>query len=213
MSAAPINLLVDFLFIDILAAPSGSKVNAVAVKSRVRQTMRRVSQVARRLSAASIASISAAKSKWWRAPSATFQVDTVRVVPDTTANAQDLAIISVGNLADNARKRIDNEVLDRKYNRSQAHVNKVQSRRDKRAHKNALQRQSSQRVAPSKEDRHRATTFSVTDAKIREVFAELCVDIVEQRKRLKRGQQERFDAAWGWVKPIHLPFYLMPCNV
>jgi hypothetical protein len=44
-----------------------------------------------------------------------------------------------------------------------------------------------------------------TDLSLENLFAELCVDIAEQRKQLPREVNEDFDDLWGYVPPLQ-PF-------
>ena len=192
---APINLLVDFCFIEILSAPSPDTVKAATADTAMRRTMRRVSNVGRRMSAvaaSTAASITrAGRSTILGAPK--LNVDTTRLVPDAAAEAQMLAAHSVGNLLEDARSNIDNRENLRKAQRQQSSVLKVQQRQEEKQKKYSIMAENSH----ARQTLMRRMSLGITDEKLKEVFAELCVDMTEQRKVLKRSQQDGFDMMWG----------------
>ncbi|CAE7472509.1 unnamed protein product [Symbiodinium microadriaticum] len=194
---APVNLLVDFLFIEVLSAPSPDALKAASAESTVSRTVQRVSNVGRRVSAAIVNTAGnikvGARKTILGTAAPKFDVDTTRLVPDAAAEAQILATHSVGNLLDDARSNIDNRENLRRSQRQRASVVKVQKRQEQKQKKYAVLSENS----PSKQNLSRMMSLSVTDDKLQESFAELCVDMTEQRKVLKRSQQDGFDAMWG----------------
>lgn len=199
---APINLLVDFLFIEIISAPSADALKTQN-QSAVRRVMKRVSNAGRRISAASIQTAGALRKSIFGINRKTsvgkFEVDTTRVVPDSAAEAQILATQSVGALLDGAKRNINDRVSMRRTQRMQSKVMQVQAK-----HEAKEQRKYASFVGAKAEDHEGSDDTPVisggpalVDRKLREKFAELCVDIGEQRKLLKRSQQEGFDTMWG----------------
>lgn len=200
------NLLVDFLFIDVLSAPPPDELKAISEESQVKRHMRRVSNAVRRVSAATIQSVNAIRKSVERKTSKKIiQVDTTRVVPDSTADAQILAVHSIGNLLKESRGKIDSGISLRKSQRSQSLVERIQDRQEKKAKISSIR--VSETAAPTKQDLDNAKISGIGEAKLREIFAELIVDMMEQRKALKRGMKESFDAMWGYVN-IYYNLYM-----
>jgi hypothetical protein len=197
---APLNLVLDFLFIDVLSAPSPDIMKAQLAESSIQRAIRRVSNAARRASAASVRVIQSVRDKTTSRQSArkTFKVDTTRVVPDTTTDAQVLAVTSLGDILKQTRSELDTQETERRQKRNQSHVSKTHDRLEMRAHRYTMMADGAHaHVAPSRRDVDAATSAVVTDRKLAEAFSELIVDMTEQRKALKRWQQEAFDAMWG----------------
>ncbi len=108
--------------------------------------------------------------------SGNFDLETTRVVPSSTQEAHELAAISMKEI-------MEDQLSDIKRNTM------LQESR----HKSSLHLKQKSILVPKKSGVHR----SVDETALEDKFIELTVDIMEQRKSLKRSQQDGFDEMWG----------------
>jgi hypothetical protein len=206
---ALINLVVDFLFVDILFAPtmkasnrgtnSKSLINAPSKPNKNSSPLRSISEAAgeskqsnqtRRVEETTSRSthlppphasltpvVPNPSSNLQRVkrltlstiPSGTLELETTRVLPSATLRAHRLARLSVKDIIGDRVSAIRNTLV------RQETIRRTSSRR----------RASFMKSIPLNE-------MSTEDQ-----FVDLTVDIAEQRKELKRNQQEKFDEMWG----------------
>jgi outer membrane usher protein FimD/PapC len=101
--------------------------------------------------------------------SGNLELETTRVLPSTTLEAHELAKISVSDMIGDRMSAI----------------------------KTTLTRQETQRRASTRRSVSFQKSIPLDEMSVADQFVDLSVDIAEQRKELKRNQQERFDEMWG----------------
>jgi hypothetical protein len=215
MFTSPVNLIVDFLFHDILSAPTADSLKLQKQDTALKRVARRVStvgtevanagrRVGRRISQASVEAMAAlAKEGHSR--------QTLNI-PETTMEAHINASVSTGHLVEAIRKKNDSERIDRDRERCQSITFK------KRA--TLTQKRSQEKASFEGEVVVRKSEASTSLADVdfsmdprpspkvspnetqaskpaEDLFGDLWVDIVEQRKLLSRSEQELFDEKWA----------------
>jgi hypothetical protein len=182
MFTALINLLVDFLFVDILFAPTmDPKLRKNVLKEIPIQSLPPPSEQRPPTTTHPPVPVSlnqpSALSNLKRLTVATMKssnlnLQTTRVLPGTTKEAHTLARLSVRGILSDRISALQDTIL----------------RHDDQRRAITLKSKSRMRSSHS---------LSVSGFDVEEQFAELSGDIAEQRKLLKRNQQEKFDELWG----------------
>jgi len=200
MFTAPVNLLVDFLFIDVLSAPTVDSLKMKNEVSALSNMARRASMVGanvgRRLSTVGkrVAQVSGDTVKRVTQRNSfvrnTLRIETTRQVPDITAEAQALATVSAAEVMSDARRDHDQNLSLRKEQRSKSSVWKQRMLLEEK-------RKKSMKSSQRKKDGKSYAVPLPDEVTHHDLFLELCVDITEQRRLLKRSQQESFDSMWG----------------
>jgi hypothetical protein len=187
---APINSLVDFLFMEILCAP-------LAIHERAKND--NASTTTDELTKQRLGK----RKKRQALTRKTLFVDTVLVLPNIVTEAHSRVSLSAREVVDAAKATLENQMekslMIRKRNTT---LRKSHSKRN-------LNQQSSEEIRPStaldgstgkiearkggKDD----VIAQMSQLSIDELFLDLRVDINEQRKALKRSQQDSYDALWG----------------
>lgn len=179
---APVNLLVDFLFHDLLFAPTADSIKVAAEESTLSKVGRRVSTNIRRASAVGVEIASnvakKARSTFLKSGSEKLKLETTLVVPDSAAEAHMLAYTSGIELINEVKSANESVINRRKTERSQSLLAK--------ANRTTVQVNKRNLIIPNR------PKTSVDD-----LFNELVFDIVEQRRLLLKSEQEDFDNAWG----------------
>jgi hypothetical protein len=103
-----------------------------------------------------------------------LDLETTRVLPSSTLKAHALAKMSVNDIIDDRVSVIKKTVL---------------------CHE--TQRRASLLRARSKAKLTKDRVINLNEMSVNEQFIDLSVDIAEQRKELRRSQQEKFDEMWG----------------
>ena len=178
---APFNLLVDYLFCDILSAPTADAVKVAAEESMVRKAGRRMSNAVRRASITVATTATSLKKRMSFLPSwgNSEGVSMTRVLPESTVEAHTMGM-QAGAMKDimkNARATMASREDAQRSTESQAQANFEKKSM-------YMQRMS------------RATSFSDIPTTER-LFLELWEDINLQRRVLKRDEREGFDIVWG----------------
>jgi hypothetical protein len=196
MFTSPINLLIDFLFLDILSAPTAdslkldeletfnrladviSSMGTTAVsgaRTMGRRMGRRLSQAAQ---AAGIMTVSPV-------PKATAEKGVQRTlsIPPATLEAQIIASRTSSQLISELRQENETFVSKRELERSASVV--FQKRMT------LLQKRTESVKGKSR------TPIPEAQKPIDDLFTNLSVDIIEQRKVLPPSEQELFDEKWG----------------
>jgi hypothetical protein len=197
MFTALINLVVDFLFVDILFAPtmestkrekalqslsatkpskqsSSSPEQRQQPRSKANQT-RKVEEVSARSTPLTpvvthpSSRVKRLSQSLNKMQSGNLELETTRVLPSTTLEAHELAKISVSDMIGDRMSAI----------------------------KTTLTRQETQRRASTRRSVSFQKSIPLDEMSVADQFVDLSVDIAEQRKELKRNQQERFDEMWG----------------
>jgi len=186
---APVNLLVDFLFIEILSAPGADAVKIQSRESVMVRAAQRASAVGRRVSAISAEAMNKLRKNVLMKSKSSLDFNSIqktRVVPESMEEAHLLASVSIGDILHNVQEKLNSRVhtLDKFRKESNTFKSKqilVQKRRS-----------AQRRVSDVSESQ-----FDSTDAAIDDLFLDFTVDLAEQRKHLKRNQRESFDSMWG----------------
>ena len=151
-------------------------------------------------------------------PSNAFELDleTTRVVPSSTQEAHALAVLSMKEIISDRVNEIKQAVNRRELHRQESlsqmkhkylpggnslknKLNFNDQEEDLGVKVKSLFgiRINTTSASNSKVKTNRGRSLSLDDAAVEDQFAELTVDIIEQRKHLKRTQQETFDEIWG----------------
>ena len=216
---APINLIVDFIFIEILSAPTADSLKVQASRDAAsRRVFRRLSNMTQRVSAVSVAAVNRVRkgmgSSLRRGSSGRkFDVDMTRLVPDSAQEAQLLATQSAGSMLEDAKRNIKIREESRKSQRKQSRLSLVIAKQERKSSYLSTAAEEGDEKTPPRQpsdvtlpqhadgapdmDEDLSVVTLRQDRKLRQKFAELYVDIGEQRKLLKPSQQEAFDAMWG----------------
>jgi hypothetical protein len=195
---APINLVVDFIFDDILSAPTADSVKLAAEPNALQRASKQVA-AARRTSVAAIkrasVSMQAAVAPRRRQSSKLMTTTTTRVIPESTISAQSLANASVtealGIFKDSHQKYEDERSAILGTNTSKSFVSVSRRQRGKAA---ATATEVRPTIAVAAAMPGAGMFGSSVDAR----FAELSKEIIAQRRRLKPSEQEDFDLRWGF---------------
>jgi hypothetical protein len=194
---ALINLVVDFLFVDILFAPTmdskkqeknlkvfrKAKFNKISSplppNSQGEENKQAINQTRRAEETTPTPSpmVPHSSSNFQRVKRMTLQkiqsgnleLETTRVLPSSTLQAHQLATLSA------------NEIIDDRVS----------------AIRNTLVRQETIRRTSSKRRASFMKNIPLNEMSVDDQFVDLSVDIAEQRKELKRSQQEKYDEMWG----------------
>jgi hypothetical protein len=197
MFTALINLVVDFLFVDILFAPtmnstkretklspklnqkvSVSKESSVAVEKANEQVQQSTSPPAPNSNSTPLTPVMKDSSSQFKRvtrhtltkiQSGNLDLETTRVLPSSTLEAHELAKLSVNDIIDDRVSAI----------------------------RQTLVRQETQRRASSRRSVSFMKNIPLNEMSVDDQFVDLSVDIAEQRKELKRNQQDKFDEMWG----------------
>lgn len=196
MFTAIINLFVDFLFVDILSAPTLDSTKHVKELKKSSSASAAPSNVVEDLNvpkaqaAVSTGSgINSRKLSLTKMQSGTFDLETTRVVPSSTREAHSLAVLCVKDMIKDRDSEIKSSQTRRDLHRQSSSLLKQKHSLEK--HRSGLKiRGESSKV------KHSVSLMS-DKSTVDEQFVDLTVDIIEQRKVLKRSQQERFDEMWG----------------
>jgi hypothetical protein len=174
-----INLFVDFLFVDILFAPmmpstQQEKISQSLFSPKASQVREVEVPKTTQGRSASISKLDQVKRMTLLAiQTGNLELETTRVLPSSTLQAHEIAKLSVNEIIDDRVSVIKKTVL-----------------------RHETQRRTSLLRARSKAIFKR-NTFDFNEMDVNEQFVDLSVDIAEQRKELKRSQQEKFDEMWG----------------
>lgn len=182
---APVNLVVDFLFVDILSAPtidslkkeSSSRLSS----SGLGNMFRRASTAVRKMSVVSKNAFSRLRGD------SEILMTTTRVIPPRTKEAHDEAMECANDVIELARSRQDHRMKSINIRHSE-----FQAKKSERYRKGAISK-TLKNTTPHPE----ADNSENVHEKVESLFSQLSNDITQQRKMLKRSQQEMFDNLWG----------------
>eukprot|EP00604_Paraphysomonas_vestita_P002520 CAMPEP_0174819598 /NCGR_PEP_ID=MMETSP1107-20130205/2931_1 /TAXON_ID=36770 /ORGANISM="Paraphysomonas vestita, Strain GFlagA" /LENGTH=227 /DNA_ID=CAMNT_0016033405 /DNA_START=199 /DNA_END=879 /DNA_ORIENTATION=- len=124
-----------------------------------------------------------------KSQSGKFDLETTRLVPSSTQEAHDLAVISVKDIIKDQVLDIKRTTLLQKHRRDKSVSLKQKSSLEK--YRESLRNRGESRKVKLGVNR------CMDEVALEEQFVELTVDIMEQRKELKRSQQDGFDEMWG----------------
>lgn len=213
MFTSPINTLVDFLFIDILSAPTADSLKldeldtvhrlagvlanfGNSAMTATRKMGRRISQAAQQAAGVILK------------PTDKPKIQTTRTIPPTTLEAQIIASKSAGNIVDKISQENVHRLTQRKAERVSSIIYKkrqtfIQQRMSIHPTKTASSESQSDQIVPTPAPVSAPTptsaviTTSTDSSSIEDLFTEFWVDLIEQRKLLPGTEQEYFDEKWG----------------
>lgn len=239
---APVNLIVDFLFVEVLSAPTIDSLKKESKSSSSPSSIQRVfpqaSKIIRKASVASINTLnklgnlksksnSNSNSDNW-----TELISTTRVIPPRTREAHNEAVECANDVISNAKSRLEDRSRMTKSRHEtflKSHTNHKSNQHRRRtdiptrtsgirSSSFLLTRLSSILRLPSlsvdennnntnNTNNHnnntniningRKVNMSLMEKSVDGVFEQLSYDINQQRRLLKRSQQEVFDNLWG----------------
>lgn len=189
---APVNLLVDFLFMEILSAPDADSIKIQAEETVLKRAGRRMSNAVRRASVTAtkaVGRVASAVKRGSRRLSG-IQPTVTRVMPESTLAAH--AIVHSSNSVKDLMQ------FAQQNNEASENIRRTTMLRIKRPAVVKGKTLIPASSAPlSEEPDTKKFTHYQTTTDMNEAFLELCDDLQTQRKFLKRGEVERFDALWG----------------
>jgi hypothetical protein len=171
---SPINLIVDFLFMEILSAPTVDSVKLSEEESIMKSAVRRGAKVDHNVTRA------VQRTDLVREDS----IPTSRQIHSGAAEAHQVAYTCAKELIDQSRKDSKDKRSLRSTEKYQASLVKHKTLELK---KQTILRKLQSGVSPANKGP------KLED----DLFMELTVDISEQRKLIKRSQCEAFDDKWG----------------
>lgn len=176
---APVNLVVDFLFNEVLAAPTADSLKLQAQDNAMKRAGRRMSNAVRRASTQATAALSSAMqavgdggNKYMRK---NMRITTTRMIPGETQTAQSLAIASTSSVVDSFK----------------------QSRESFKSHRETLVGRN--KVAGNDNASIALALTNTNDPSIRSValFSEFEKELYAQREVLRVAERPVFDENWG----------------
>jgi hypothetical protein len=184
--------MVDFLFTEVISAPTVDAMKLAAEESVMTKAVRRVSSVGlettrkvatagRRLSNA----IAPPANRIRKSSLATLTVGTSRLIPEAISEAHVTALASAKEILNTAKQGNDNFASVRKTTRCQSAVVKQREVINARRSTRHSMIKRTTRIQPA------------MDVNIDTLFAEFTVDMTDQRKALPSSQHESFDEKWG----------------
>lgn len=189
---APVNLLVDFLFMEVLSAPDADSIKIQTEDTALKRAGRRMSNAVRRASVTATKAVGRVTSAVKRGSRrlTSIQPAVTRVMPDSTMAAH--AIVhssnSVKDLMQSAQQ--SNEATEKIRRTTMSRVKRPAVVKGK-THIPAS-------AAPQLEDiENKKFIFYQNDTDMKETFLELCDDLQAQRKLLRRSEIDAFDTMWG----------------
>lgn len=200
VATAPINLVVDFIFDDILSAPTADSAklnaepNALQRAGKQLNAARRASVNAVRRASVSLQAAIPAR----RESKKMINTAATRMIPESTISAQSLANASVtealGIFKESHQKYEDERKSILGHTTSKSMINTSRRTRQTRG-AGAPAIEARNPVAINAMALPGTTMFGYSvDAQ----FAELSKEIIAQRRRLKPSEQEDFDIRWGF---------------
>lgn len=219
---APVNLIVDFLFVEVISAPTVQSLKKESsshfTSSAFGQVLRRASSAVSRVSVASKNTLrklrreSESISDNW-----IDMIATTRVIPPRTREAHEEAMECANDVIEVAKSRQDRRstlmkskheefARSHKSDRSRRHQtpqaskgppSSSSSRSSQRTRKSSWLMKSVGGVGNADKDEQQQQQQKQDDAEMASLFQQLTYDIDQQRKLLKRSQQDVFDNLWG----------------
>ena len=182
---APINLLIDYLFVDILSAPSVDDAKMQREndlkESRFGSIVKKAGDTVRRASAVTADAVKVARRRF-----GVMRGHESMQIPETTKEALELARDSSQHIIQERRDMLERERSSRSMNRSQSLVRRHQKQKNRATQYHISQGQLK-----------RAGDIGVDSLAVTELFCEFVVDLNDQRRLLKPSMRERYDIQWG----------------
>lgn len=183
---APINLLIDYFFVDILSAPSVDETKMRRVndlkESHFGRILKNVGDIARRASTVTADAVRVTGRRFGVGGHVSLQI------PETTKEAHDLARDSSQQIIQERRVMLERERSSRGINRSQSLARRHPKEKNRGTQYYISQGQNFEKAGDSDHLNSDALTT---------LFSELMVDLNDQRYLLKPSLRERYDAQWG----------------
>lgn len=203
MLTAPVNLLVDFIFEEILSAPTADSLKQVqlmtARASGVRRVARTANAAVRRMSAATLSTLRTARGTVRDTLFKKPELKETRLIPSGVIQSQASARFAAENLLVDAQDRY--RLIDSERESQRQHVMSVRGQRSLVREKYSAR--SAESSAESMDSiRVPVSLLSVPSEKeeswnVDDKFAEFEADLWDQRKALKIHEKDSFDMKWG----------------
>jgi hypothetical protein len=181
---APINLVIDFLFVDVLSAPS---VDDLKMRKQNEMNQSRLSKIASKVGGtvrrASVGAIQVARKRLGVNRTNTRTGSSMQI-PESTMEAHELAVVSSKDLIEERKGILEREQSSRHDNRSQVLLERHQKKKTTKAHRSDNQK--------GVRDSSRGELDELDQQ-----FYEFVTDMNEQRRLLKPAMRERYDSQWG----------------
>lgn len=226
LMTAPVNLVVDFLFVEILSAPTVDSLKkesrSSTSQSRIQKVIGQASKMVRKASVASMNTLNNlgklgnlnSNSPKTESDNWTELISTTRVIPPRTREAHDEAVECANDVISNAKNRLE----DRSRLTKQRHEKFLRSHSSQKSER---RRKTEVPVSNNRTSGVRSSFFSrqlpsmlrlpssvvengsngnnngLMEMSTESLFEQLTNDINQQRRLLKRSQQEVFDNLWG----------------
>jgi hypothetical protein len=179
---APINLFIDYLFVDVLSAPTVDDAKMQkehgTKQSQLGRMVKKAGESVRRASAVTADAVKVARRRFGMGTHEAMQI------PESTMEAHELARESSQHIIQERRDILEREKSFRHDNRSQVLLQRHQHKRATKYHLSEGQ------LKRTRDD-------SREGEELNELFSEFVVDLNEQRRVLKPSTRERYDSQWG----------------
>lgn len=203
---APINLLVDYLFVDVLSAPTLDEMKLKKQnemkQSRLNQMVKKAGETVRRASAVTVDAIKVAQKNF-----AVLVAHESMQIPETTIEAHVQAKSFSQELIREKKILIDQELAQINSNRPTSHLNRLKNKSTRQPtyiSKNIPVKLKNHRSQENESKSHsKSKSNSKSKSKEEEtqelfhLFGEFVVDLNEQRRALKPSIRDRYDSQWG----------------
>ena len=185
---APVNLLVDFLFCEVLSAPTADSLRIQTEETAMKRAGRRMSNAVRRasVSVAKTASSFVTSIKRGSRKMSSLQPSVTRVMPNTTVEAHARL---------HASESIKEVMLTAQQSNDAIEVNRRST--VARVRRPAMVKGRTRPSEPQHDTDMKKFTYYQNDTDMNETFLELCDDLQAQRRLLKRSEVDAFDTKWG----------------
>lgn len=199
---APINLLVDYLFVDVLSAPTLDEVKLKRQhemkQSKLNQMVKKAGDSVRRASAVTVDAIKVARKQFGgQSHHVSLQI------PETTMEAHTLAKLSSRMFVQEQKVILEKQLSSRNTTRSESLVARHQRSVTRNYALNNRERRTMDR-AKHNDNNSRGEDAKSQQLRLREeveelahLFGEFMVDLNEQRRALKPSTRDRYDSQWG----------------
>ena len=229
---APINLMVDFLFVEVLSAPTIDSLKKESSKSSsIGRVLGQASKMARHASVVvsknalstlnRLGDMTSKSTKSTESNNWSELISTTRVIPPRTKEAHDEAVECANDVINNAKSRLEDRsrliksrhesfLKSQKSHKSDQHRRRTEIptkpsetrsslllNRLSTIFKSSSSFSSSSSSLNNNNNNKKVNGVSMMEMNTNSLFDQLSYDINQQRRLLKRSQQEVFDNLWG----------------
>lgn len=190
---APINLLVDYLFVDVLSAPTLDemklKKHTEMKQSRLNQIVKKAGETVRRASAVTVDAIKVARKNF----SVSAAHESMQI-PEKTIEASNQAKSFSQLFVQEQKAILEKQQSSRNANRSESLVARQQRKTIDKL-KNHRSQENESKSHPKSNSKSKSKEEETQE--LFHLFGEFVVDLNEQRRALKPSIRDRYDSQWG----------------